>query len=52
MFKLHETCKKKEQLLTEEMGRCLAEALLMTFWFSFRYRSGYRLGHLAGSRKQ
>ena len=33
------------------MGRVWPIGIMCFFWLSFRYRSGYRLGHLVGSRK-
>jgi hypothetical protein len=36
---------------TVSMGQRLADRDYVIFWFSVHCRSGYRFGHLAGSKK-
>ena len=44
--------RQKKQAFSEQMGQCLADRGFVIFWLSFRYRLGYRLEHLNGSRKK
>ena len=44
--------RQEKQAFSEQMGQCLADRGFVIFWLSFRYRLGYRLEHLVGSRKK